>query len=69
MSQDLQNNETTMENLKDEISGIRKAGRSFKASMDNVMRVIGNQDYLNATGTGRSRVSVPHPGGHGGGET
>ena len=51
VSQDLQNNETTMENLKDEISGIRKAGRSFKASMDNVMRVIGNQDYLNATGT------------------
>ncbi len=52
VSQDLQNNETTMENLKDEISGIRKAGRSFKASMDSVMRVIGNQDYLNATGTG-----------------
>ena len=51
VSQDLQNNETTMENLKDEISGIRKAGRSFKASMDNVMRVIGNQDYLNANGT------------------
>jgi len=48
VSQDLQNNETTMENLRDEISGIRKAGRSFKASMDNVMRVIGNQDYLNA---------------------
>ena len=50
VSQDLQNNETTMENLKDEISGIRKAGRSFKASMDNVMRVIGNQDYLNVAG-------------------
>ena len=48
VSLDLQNNEATMENLKDEISGIRKAGRSFKASMDNVMRVIGNQDYLSA---------------------
>jgi len=48
VSQDLQTNEATMENLKDEISGVRKAGRSFKASMDSVMRVIGNQDYLNA---------------------
>jgi Peptidase family M23 len=52
VSQDLQNNEATMENLKDEISGIRKAGRSFKASMDNVMRVIGSQDYLGAGGAG-----------------
>ncbi len=51
VSQDLQDNETTMQGLKDEISGIRKAGRSFKASMDSVMRVIGNQDYLNATDT------------------
>ena len=52
VTQDLANNEMTMENLKDEISGIRKAGRSFKASMDSVMRVIGNQDYLNATAAG-----------------
>jgi len=51
VSQDLQSNEATMENLKDEISGVRKAGRTFKASMDNVMRVIGNQDYLNAADT------------------
>jgi murein DD-endopeptidase MepM/ murein hydrolase activator NlpD len=51
VSQDLQNNETTMENLKDEISGIRKAGRSFKASMDNVMKAIGSQDYSNPAGS------------------
>jgi murein DD-endopeptidase MepM/ murein hydrolase activator NlpD len=59
VSLDLQNNEATMENLKDEISGIRKAGRSFKASMDNVMRVIGNQDYLSAAvgGVGANYVA------------
>ena len=51
VSQDLASNQTTMENLRDEISGIRKAGRTFKASMDSVMRVIGNQDYLNAAGS------------------
>jgi murein DD-endopeptidase MepM/ murein hydrolase activator NlpD len=60
VSLDLQNNEATMENLKDEISGIRKAGRSFKASMDNVMRVIGNQDYLSAAvgGVGANYVAA-----------
>ncbi len=61
VSQDLQSNETTMENLKDEISGIRKAGRSFKASMDNVMRVIGSQDSLNPSDTTGVSALYPAP--------
>jgi len=61
VSQDLQNNETTMENLKDEISGIRKAGKSFKASMDNVMSVIGNQDYFSSVSSGGVGASYLAP--------
>ena len=61
ISQDLQSNETTMENLKDEISGIRKAGRSFKASMDSVMGVIGNQDYLKTASVGDVSASYVLP--------
>ena len=61
VSLDLQSNETTMQNLKDEISGIRKAGRSFKASMDNVMSVIGNQDYLSSVSSGGVGASYLAP--------
>jgi murein DD-endopeptidase MepM/ murein hydrolase activator NlpD len=51
VSQELASNESTLENLKDEISGIRKAGRSFKTRMDSVLKLLGNQDYL-AAGSG-----------------
>lgn len=60
VTQELATNETTLENLKDEISGIRKAGRSFKARMDSVLKILGNQDYL-AAGTGGSPTIFMNP--------
>ena len=60
MSQELAANESTLENLKDEISGIRRAGRSFKTRMDGVMKLLGNQEYF-AAGTGGSPTAFMTP--------
>jgi murein DD-endopeptidase MepM/ murein hydrolase activator NlpD len=56
VTRELQNNATTLESLKDEISGIRKAGKGFKTRMDSVMKLLGNHDYA-ASGTGGASLT------------
>ncbi len=51
VSEELKNNEITLESLKDKIAGIRKVNKEFKSQMDGVLKVIDSQAYL-ATGTG-----------------
>jgi murein DD-endopeptidase MepM/ murein hydrolase activator NlpD len=51
VSDELKTNETTLESLRDEISGFRKVSKDFKAQMDLVLKTIDSQAYL-ATGVG-----------------
>jgi murein DD-endopeptidase MepM/ murein hydrolase activator NlpD len=51
VSEELRTNETTLESMKDKISGFRRVSREFKTEMDGILKVIGSQAYL-ATGTG-----------------
>jgi len=60
VSQERDTNAATLQSLKDEISGIRKAGKGFKARMDTLMQLLGNQDYA-AAGTGGPAITFSGP--------
>lgn len=59
VSNELNNNQTTLVNLKDQISGFQKVSKDFKAQMDGVLKAINREEYL-ASGTGGPLLaSVP----------
>ena len=51
VSDELKTNETTLEGLRDEISGFRKVSKDFETQMDNLLKTIESPAYL-ATGVG-----------------
>jgi murein DD-endopeptidase MepM/ murein hydrolase activator NlpD len=51
VSSELETNNTTLQSLRDEISGFRTVGRKFQAEMTNILKAI-NSEASRATGTG-----------------
>ncbi len=51
VSEELKAQDSTLESMKDKISGFRRVSKEFKSEMDGILKTIGSQAYL-ATGTG-----------------